>query len=507
VSAVEGDPDEVLTDVIGEWLQFCGPLTPDLVASRLGVDRQRLSLALEDLTDSRQAVVGQLVAEGEEDEVCDAENFEILLRMARARAIPAFEPLEAEALPLFVAAHQGLTAPADKIDGLFQGIEQLLCLPLPAAAWESDVFPARLQQYTTSWLDTVMQEGDLRWLGNGDRRVAFCFESDLALMAPQTSDGEPAEAESDLDDLIPESRGRYDFSTLQQMTRLSSNHLSDRLWEAVWQGSATNDTFAALRKGIQNRFKVPKVTTEATRHTRGRPAGVRAGFARWKGSLPSAGNWFRLPPREAPEDALEAGERSKDRARLLLDRYGIVFREILEREAPEFRWGGVFRALRLMELSGEVLAGYFFHGIPGPQFTSHQAFRTMQRHMPEDAVYWLSATDPASLCGLGLESTRTNLPRRIAGTHLVYRGRELVAVSRRNGKDLILNVPADDERLPEYLGFLRHMLTRQFQPVRRVTIETINGEDAARSPYVDAIRTAFDVTIDYKSVIVYRRSG
>jgi hypothetical protein len=51
------------------------------------------------------------------------------------------------------------------------------------------------------------------------------------------------------------------------------------------------------------------------------------------------------------------------------------------------------------------------------------------------------------------------------------------------------------------------MLTRQFQPVRRVTIETINGEDAARSPYVDAIRTAFDVTIDYKSVIVYRRSG
>ena len=57
-------------------------------------------------------------------------------------------------------------------------------------------------------------------------------------------------------------------------------------------------------------------------------------------------------PRE--DDLLEIEERKKDRARMLLDRYGIVFRELLQREAPGFRWADVFRPLRLMELSGEV---------------------------------------------------------------------------------------------------------------------------------------------------------
>jgi ATP-dependent Lhr-like helicase len=78
-------------------------------------------------------------------------------------------------------------------------------------------------------------------------------------------------------------------------------------------------------------------------------------------------------------------------------------------------------------------------------------------------------------------------------------------VSERNGKALRFNVPPDDAHLPEYLGVLRHLLTREFQPIRRIPIETINGDDAARSPYVDALRTAFDVTVDYKEVTLYRR--
>jgi len=138
---------------------------------------------------------------------------------------------------------------------------------------------------------------------------------------------------------------------------------------------------------------------------------------------------------------LETEERKKDRARLLLDRYGILFRELLQRELAPFRWAGVFRSLRIMELSGEVMAGIFFHGIPGPQFISHQAFRNLQHKLPEDAVYWMNATDPASLCGIQLDSIRGSLPPRLSGTHLVYRGTKLVFISRRNGRELTFNVP------------------------------------------------------------------
>jgi ATP-dependent Lhr-like helicase len=221
--------------------------------------------------------------------------------------------------------------------------------------------------------------------------------------------------------------------------------------------------------------------------------------------LPLAGNWHRLACGPPGDDLLEMEELKKDRARLLLDRYGIVFRELLQREAPGFRWSDVFRSLRLMELAGEVLAGCFFSGVPGLQFASHKAFRMLQRKLPDDAIYWINAADPASLCGLPLDPIRGSLPRRLPGTHLVYHGCRLVLVSERTGRELTFRVPPDAPRMREYLGVLFHLLARESHPLRQITIETINGEEAARSAFVDPLRSLFDVTIDYRNVVLHRR--
>jgi hypothetical protein len=66
-------------------------------------------------------------------------------------------------------------------------------------------------------------------------------------------------------------------------------------------------------------------------------------------------------------------------------------------------------------------------------------------------------------------------------------------------------VPSDDPHIHSYLGPLRHLLTRAFQPLRRIAVETINQEKAPKSPYVDVLRTAFDVSVDYRQVILYRK--
>jgi len=78
-------------------------------------------------------------------------------------------------------------------------------------------------------------------------------------------------------------------------------------------------------------------------------------------------------------------------------------------------------------------------------------------------------------------------------------------VSKRYGKDLTVDFSPEDPRLPEYLGPLRHLLTRPFQPVRRIAAETINGEPAPQSPYVPALRASFGVVVDYKSVNLSRK--
>jgi ATP-dependent Lhr-like helicase len=519
----EGEREEgnALDDLIWQWLQFYGPVTIDFIRKTLGIESERLQLIMEDLLDSQKIIQGQLVTDGAPEEVCDSENFERLLRLIRVEAAPAFEPLGIEWLPLFFADYQGITKPRDGIDGLYRSMEQLLCYPAEAQTWESEIFPARLHPYDPSWLDTMMQEGEVLWIGSEGHRVTFCFESDLDLLQEETE-----EAELELDeedpirsisgsspvlpaDLFPDLAGRYDFSTLLRLSESKSEELAKRLWEEVWKGKVTNDTFISLRRALMNRFRIPvRGSDHLTKLHRSESRLRRLSLAeRKEGPFYQfyPGNWYTVPRPDLSNDLLETEERRKDRARLLLDRYGILFRELLQREWPTLRWSNVFRALRIMELSGEVMAGMFFHGIPGPQFISHRAFRHLQRKVPEDVIFWINATDPASLCGIQLDSVRGMLPARVATTHLVYQGNKLIVVSKRNGKDLTFNVPADDPRLPEYMGSLRHLLTRKFQPIKRVSIETINGEKATQSPYLPSLRTSFEVAVDYKNVTLYRK--
>ena len=78
-------------------------------------------------------------------------------------------------------------------------------------------------------------------------------------------------------------------------------------------------------------------------------------------------------------------------------------------------------------------------------------------------------------------------------------------ISRRKGKDLTFFIPPDDPHIHDALGPLHHLLTRSFRPMRRLVIETINREKASQSPYLDALRTAFEVEADYRDVILFRR--
>ncbi|HYB20119.1 MAG TPA: ATP-dependent helicase, partial [Thermodesulfobacteriota bacterium] len=517
VPPLEGERED-LPLLLGQWLQFFGPMTLHFLGKTLGMEDESLQMALDDLVDAQKVIRGQLVTDGEPDEICDSENFEILLRLARSEFRPAFEPLGIEWLPLFLAVYQGITNPRSNLEGLQERIEQLLCYPAEVGIWESEIFPARLQPYDPSWLDTLMQEGDIKWIGAEGHRVTFCFESDLDLLQEevpeQPDDWKPGEdQQSSLEGsqqgghflgLFPDPNGRYDFSALLRHAQLDPVTLAEKLWNGVWEGRVTNDAYIPLRRAVTNKFKMSELVPKQGKSL-GRWGRRRGHLAEGRERRFFAGNWHLIPGPELPGDILEVEERRKDRARLLLDRYGILFRELLQRELPVLSWPGVFRSLRIMELSGEVITGYFFEGIPGPQFISARALRILQRKLPEDAVYWVNAADPASLCGLQLEALKGMLHPRVPSTHLVYRGAKLVIVSKRNGKELTFHVPPDDPHLLEYLGALRHLLYRQLQPVRRIAIETINGESAPQSPYVSSLRGCFEVMVDHKYVNLSRK--
>ena len=508
-----GEEQENDFSLLGQWLQFYGPRNIDFIKTTLGIENKHLGLLLNYLIESRQVISGKLVKNGYDHDVCDSENFEILLRLSRSRAIPRFQALDIQYLPLFIANYQGLLKKQDSIDDLFERIEQLICLPLAAEAWELDVLPARIRPYHNSFLDTIMQEGDLQWLGHEKKKVTFCFKSDLDFFQhplesklKSHSEKKQDKDDSDLENIFKDTRARYDFAGLLGMAGCDSSKLSEKIWDMVWNTKLSNETFSALRKGIETGFKAPEISNTGTpsrfgrRQTRGKKS-----FTQWRGSLPFAGHWFKPDIPDDSMDFIEIEELNKDRVRLLLDRYGILFRELVLRELPQFKWQSIFRSLRLMELAGEILAGFFFKDIPGPQFISQKAFRKLQVKLPKDVIYFMNAADPASLCGIPIAPLKQSLPKRLSNTHLVFKGKDLKLVSMKNGKELLIHANPDDEHLIEYLAPLKHLLNRQFKPLKKIVIEKINGESAEKNPYVNAFKTVFNVLVEYKKVILYRK--
>ena len=519
-AGVVGHDDEDAREVpaleaaVTAWLSYYGPVDRGRLAGTLGLGDPLLASVLDDLAGEQAVVTGALVEGEGEDQVCEAENLESLLRMTRADATPAFQALPVDQLPLFLAVFHGLHEPGDTPEALRRRLEPLLGCDAPAGLWETEILPARMRGYQTPLLDGVLQESGLRWVGCGRERLTFCFEHDLDLLAgPAAGEEDPDGSGNGAASLFPDPHGRYDFPTLQELAGLDAPALAAALWRGAWSGRVGNDSFAAVRRGLDTGFQPPEAPAAEALPPGGglRAGGLRRGrrlsrraAGRWRGTAVYPGSWQLLPQPAPAGDPLEEEERNKDRVRLLLDRYGVLFRELLQRELPALRWKGLFRALRLMELSGEILAGHFFEGVPGPQFASHRAFRLLSRGLPEDAVFWLSAADPASACGLGLEGLRSSLPPRVAGTHLVYHGSRLVLESRRNGRRLVFHAAPDDPRLPEYLAPLDHLLTRARQPVRQLEIETIDGGPAASSPFADALGTLFDLRRDHRSLILLR---
>ncbi len=468
--------EETADALVAEWLAGWGPVTLAWVSEQLGALARP---AMARLVDSGQVIVDRLVADATADQVCDRSNLEVLLRMQRTASRPELEPRPVEELGLLLALHQGVAAPGHDIDALQDRLGRLFGFPAQAHWWEELILPARMEPYIPAWLDSVLQAEPLLWLGCGERKLTFALSGELDLYrTPEGCSSGKGGSSATVEIELPE-RGRLSFEEIVA-GRPSSAAVAEALWQKAWQGEVSCDSFHAVRQGIATGFQPKKPEREPS--LRGR----RRRFASWRSSRPFTGSWYRLAP-PAQLDPLEADEVSRERVRQLLDRYPVLFRELLARELPPLQMHSVFRALRLMELAGEVVAGQFFRGVPGPQFASHQAARQLGDGLDADRVYWLSAVDPASLCGLGLDGLE-DLPARRPTTFLAYHGPRLVVVAERSGRRLEIRSDHEHPMLGRYLGFLRVLVSREQRPASRVVVETINGVPALASPYQQRLR-------------------
>jgi ATP-dependent Lhr-like helicase len=183
-------------------------------------------------------------------------------------------------------------------------------------------------------------------------------------------------------------RGASFFQDISRGAGLLKSEIENALWELVTAGLVTADGFDNLRSLID-----PK---------------RRAGQSGGRGSSPrnTAGRWSLI----FSDHPVERARSIEGLCRVLLHRYGVVFRDVVQRESNLPQWRELLAAFRLLEDRGEVRGGRFVHGFIGEQFALPEAvesLRAMRNRAPSEATATVSATDPLNLVGIILPGERT----------------------------------------------------------------------------------------------------
>ena len=395
------------TPIVRGWMESTGPMTATALAARLGLPAASIEAAMAQLESEGQVLRGRFTPAaktgGAEIEWCNRRLLARIHRLTLGRLRKEIEPVTAADFVRFLFSWQHL-APGTQlhgVDGTLQIIKQLQGYEISAAAWESDVLPKRVARYAPELLDRLCLSGEVMWGRlsphpslsadenlNGRRvrptrvaPIAIFLREDAPWLVHQVARGEGI---SHGGRAIAEALGRRGASFLPDLvkaTGLLTSEVEDALWELAAGGLVTADGFENLRALID-----PK---------------RRRGEGRFRSKMPrhAAGRWALLetPPSDPGHD-----QRTEALARLYLNRWGIVFRDLLAREGLAPAWRDLLMVLRRMEARGEIRGGRFVSGFLGEQFAKPEAVDLLRaiRRKPSDLALRVTAADPLNLAGI-----------------------------------------------------------------------------------------------------------
>ena len=440
------DPVEIETardGAVRGHLATLGPVTPEALAVRIGLDSERVFGALVRLESVGIALRGEFDPELADTQFCDRSLLARIHRYTLARLRREIEPTSARDFIRFLLRWQHLDPETQLMGegGVERVIEQLSGFEAAAAAWESELLAARIDGYKSELLDALCLGGLAAWGRLSARTLEAGSQPSRATpiaLFPRAEMNELLHAAAATGDTTREpprlrgpaqrilallrERGALFARELEAPTGLLPLQLEEGLKELVANGLVSCDGFAPLRR----------LLTGAARTSRRRPG--RPG-ARARGPAGPEGRWGLIEP---IGDAPDREAQAEATAQRLLQRYGVVFRDLLAREWLPVGWREVHRALRRFEARGTVRGGRFVAGFIGEQFALPEAIPLLRKERSRelsDTEIRVSAADPLNLAGI-----LTPGPRVPAGhtRWLVYRnGLPIATIERGRRSELI----------------------------------------------------------------------
>ncbi len=474
---------DALEGLLSRYARTHGPFVARGPALRWAIPESLVRETLQELDAGGSLLHGDFRPGGTEREWCDPEVLRLLKQRSLARIRRDVEPVTGAAYARFLQRWHGTGSALRGADRLRDVLLQVEGLPVPASVLERDVLRARVSGYEPSLLDQLGAGGEVAWFGAGrlgkdDGRVVLVRREMLEHYAPRTEPEVPTPAHEAIVAAL-RARGALFFTDLIAAAGAPVASVLEALWDLVWQGAVTNDTFAPLRA-----LSWPR---------RGSGPAPRGRVGR----LPpeSAGRWSLVRTGQPGASASVQTARLHVVAQALLERHGVVTREGVNAEDLPGGFSSVYPVLKAMEDAGRVRRGYFVEGLGAAQFGYPGAVERLRGERDpsdEPGAVVLAACDPAQPYGAAVpwprrsDDERRGLARA-AGAQVVMVDGVPVLYAERSGRGIVTLPGADDaevrgQALDALLGHAARAGSKGF------TIERIDGVPAIESPMAGDLR-------------------
>ena len=427
------DRDEARARLLRGWSEASGPVAPAALGSRLGFAAGDVEYGLRALEAAGHVLRGRFTPAIEDDEYCERRLLARIHRYTLDRLRREIDPVSAQDFMRFLLRWQHLT-PDTRLAGkagVRQAIGRLQGFEAPAAAWERELLASRVVEYHASWLDELCLAGEVAWARLTPRRSAKSgatptrstpislvlrrdFPALLAAVRGSSKDdaGPKAGAAAEIYDLL-RGRGALFFDEIVNATRRLRSDVERGLRELVTWGLVSADGFQGLRQltgrsGASGRRRQESSYSARGFFAGGGPAG------RWSLVL---GTTTDEETERSPSDDDELAETI---ASVLLQRYGVLFRDLYPGESVSLPWRDLLRALRRLEARGLVRGGRFVSGLSGEQYAVPEAvdaLRWVRRQERSGERVQVAAADPVNLVGVLVPGEKVTA---LAGRGLVF---------------------------------------------------------------------------------------
>ncbi|HSE39422.1 MAG TPA: DEAD/DEAH box helicase, partial [Acidobacteriota bacterium] len=406
--------------IIRGWLPYCGPVRASDFAEMFHLPEETVQAALLRIESSGAVLrgnfhrrtsneIGGLGVMPAEIEWCDRRVLARIHRLTLGILRKQIEPVTAAQFMHWLFRWQHI-APASQLRGergLSEILKQLQGLEIPARAWEADVLARRVADYNPGMLDKLCWSGVIGWgrfsspssltpsrrLPGSAAPITFFLREECDWLPNSKVDPNRFSELSNHANLIHQTlkqRGALFLSELYRFSNLRKSEVEAALWELVTVGLVTADGFDSLRSLLDERRR------------------SRTGRS-------GAGRWSLLYGNEESERTTEAA------CNMLLNRYGVVFRDLIQRETLLPRWRELLLEFRRMEDRGEVRGGHFVSGFVGEQFAlplAVDSLRANRKAQPSGEIVSIAAADPLNLVGIIVPGERISA---ISRSYITFR--------------------------------------------------------------------------------------